>query len=846
MRRAPSRRHLAPLGVLRQRLATREDTEHEQALIRIGIIGLVLIWGMLGPVPHPPPEWRLPTIEQLAGFFLVVSLLHFAWVVAEPRVHDRRRSAFLVVDNAAIASAMASGGAGTALLYPLLLWVTLGHGFRYGPQHLIGSAVLSMVMFGALVLFHPYWSSLGVLNVGLFLGLILIPGYCYRLLRVLHDARRRAEASNNAKSRFLATVSHELRTPLHAILGMTDLMRDTPLRPDQRDMARTIYLAGHGLLNMIEDILDIARIEAGADRVDLEDTDLPRQLHAIREMLNHKAVEKGIELRIRIDPALPPLVHGPRRAIHQILVNLVANAIKFTDAGHVAFGVETVAGDRDAAWIALVVTDTGCGLSAAAQQRVFESFTQADDTTTRRHGGSGLGLAIVKHLVETAGGTLDLESAVGVGTRFTIALPVRALPDPALPPNAHVAVHGAPDPVLDAHLRALDVGRVDGDTPTATPSGHIVDLWCCGSRPTPPAFRHGRDLVVVGARSALPLAALAGLPEAPDRGQLARALRAALVTALDETADAGAVRVHAGSRSLDVLVADDNRVNQQVIERLLTRAGHRAVVVGDGQAALERASAQNFDVLVLDLNMPRLGGSGVAQRLRDRRPRPRLVALTADATPGARTASEAAGFDAFVTKPVDGARLLATIATDVAAAGVATAASAAPAAVEAAEAATAEAATAEAATAEVATAPASSPAATPAEPAAVAADTADPDPDDVIDASRLTLLRELDHDDGFLDDVIDTFIADGEGLVEEIVAAAEAGDLATLRDRAHALRSAATHLGAVRLFEACIAVKSLDADDPSMRAPQAGARIRAAFDAARRTLRRLRAGGYAA
>lgn len=787
------------LRLVLHRLSNRGDTEHEQALVRIVIIGLVLIYSLFGSVPHPPPQWRLPTIEQLSQFFLVVSLLHFAWIVYDPAVNNPRRSAFLLVDNTALVSAMASGGAGTALLYPLLLWVTLGHGFRYGPKHLIGSALLSTVMFGALVFWHPYWASLGLFSTGLLLGLVLIPGYCYRLLTVLHDARERAEASSRSKSRFLATVSHELRTPLHAILGMTELLRSSPLRPEQRDMARTIHLSGHSLLNMIEDILDIARIEAGADRIDRESMDLHRQLRLTREMLAQNAAEKSVDLRLEIDPRIPPMMVAPRRALHQILVNLVANAVKFTDSGYVAIRAERP--DDGSETVRLVVEDTGCGIPAAAQQRVFESFAQAEETTNRRYGGSGLGLAIVKSLVESARGSIELESEVGRGSRFTVVLPVSAEVDPALPADGRIALHGQPDDAQAARLEALGLPLIDGATPAGVPSGDIVDVWFTDALAEMPPHRHGRDIIAIG-DTAPSASVLARLPAALDQLELTRAVRSALVGAVDDTLDRAVARVQVGERSLDVLVADDNRVNRHVIERLLARSGHRAVVVAGGEVALAKLREQSFDVMVLDLNMPDLGGLEVAKRLQSDPDRPRLIALTADATPAAREACEAAGFDAFLSKPVDGARLLTVMS------------------------ATATAKSATAARAE-ANDDAPAPVATPERK--------------VVDLRRIRLLRDLDQDDQFLAELIDTFLADGELLVDEIERAAIDGDVDMLNDRAHALRSAATHLGTTELFDACVALKTLNAPALKIQAGAIAGDIREAFEAARLALLEIRA-----
>ncbi|NBB71148.1 MAG: response regulator [Alphaproteobacteria bacterium] len=783
-----------------RRLSDRGDSEHEQALVRLVIVGLLVVYALVGPMPPPVAAWWAPSPLGLAAAAWLVALGHFLWIVADPAVRESRRVASMVFDHAATVVGMAVGGAATALLYPLLLWITLGHGFRYGRAHLVASAAISVVFFGLLVLLHPYWRGQGGFNVGLVLALILIPGYCLRLLGHLHQARRRAEASSEAKSRFLATMSHELRTPLHAILGMAELLRGTALGPEQRDMTRSIHTAGHGLLNMIDDVLDLARIEAGAERFERERVDLHRLLHEVRDMLAHRARGKGLAFRLRLDPSLPAEVDTSTRAVHQILVNLATNAIKFTDAGEVridaALSAPTLGG---AATLRLVVADTGCGIPPQARARVFESFAQADQTTTRRHGGTGLGLAIVKRVVDGTGGEIRLESEVGRGTRFVVELPVAGSADVAPSPHGLVLVHGRPSA---AQRRMLDAVGTPWRPAAAETAGLVaaatVDLWCAGADPAAPVHRGGRDLVVWGeAGGEVADAALVRLGSDAELVELRRAVRAASVVADEIGPDTAPVRVTGTARSLDVLVADDHDVNRRVIERMLTQAGHRAILAESGEAALARLEEAGADVVVLDLNMPGISGLEVARRLVARSSRPRLVALTADATAATREACVAAGFDAFLTKPVDGGRLLGAV--DTLDADGDDAAPAAPAA------------------------PATTP--VPAEAEVEAAPAA-------IDHSRLELLRQLDQGDAFLAGIIDGFVEDGRALILEIEAAAGAGDLARFRDAAHALRSAATHLGATALFERCLAVKGLDAEALQGRAPELGRDLHAAFERA--------------
>ncbi|MEO1092531.1 MAG: ATP-binding protein [Pseudomonadota bacterium] len=777
-----------------ERLSRRGDTEHEQSLVRIVIVAALVVYALLGPMPEAAPGWWVPSPLQLAVAVLVVSLVHFVWILIDPKVRPYRRGGSMLVDHAGIVAGMAIGGAPTSLLYPLLLWVTLGHGFRYGRGSMMVSAAISLGLFGMLIVYSPFWSGLGMLNVGLAMALVLIPGYCLRLLTQLHDARRRAEESSQAKSRFLATMSHELRTPLHAILGMTELLRGTPLSTSQRDMARTIHSAGHHLLNMIEDVLDIARIEAGAESTASTTFDLQRLLLEVRDLLTHEAGRKGLALWLRVDPSLPPLVVGARRTIHQVLVNLVANAIKFTDRGEVRI-VANRAGHGSDLWLELIVADTGCGIPTDAQSRVFERFTQLDEGETRRHGGTGLGLAIVKQLVDAAGGRIELASTPGKGSSFHVSLPI----EPSTIGEGggrleEILLHGIPTPKQRDLLEATGA-RLRFTTPGGGARGAAagcVDVWLVDGRTRQPVRSDGRELVVLG--SADPPEAIAVLPAEPSPVVLTRALRAAVVTAEPPGGDESSLRVRPIGPSLDVLVADDNRVNLQVLERLLGRVGHRVVLAADGAEAVAALRAATFDSAILDLNMPRMGGLAVAAEVSTWHTRPRLIALTADATPEAGETAIAAGFDSYLTKPVESAQLLRALQGEVS-------------------------------PDETGAAP------IPVEPERV-----------VIDQSRLDMLQSLDQGDGFVAEVVGTFIDDSTELIAQLQAAAADGDSTRFRDLAHAIRSAATHLGATELFERCLETKTLDDTSLAENAPAIARGIADSFTAVSEALAPLRGG----
>ncbi len=846
-KRKDSRKETPPtglLGRLRARLAEREDSEHEQALIRFGVIAGMYAYMLLAPFPESErPEVFFWSSVLFAGGMVSATLL-FLDILRRPRPSPARRVAGILVDTTGVNAAMLIGGHLATPFYPLLLWLIFGHGFRYGRAYLFTAAGLSLVMFGGVVVLSRDWRAYPVLDASLILALIVLPAYVSVLQQRLAQALARAREANEAKSRFLATMSHEFRTPLNAIIGMSELLRTTRLDHEQEEMAATIRTAAHSLLGLVNAVLDLSRLESRGLEVAPVTFDLDRRLATLRAMLLPAAAEKGLYLRLELAPETPCRVRGGEQPLHQVLVNLVANAIRFTERGGVVVAVRPLAGGEDGLWLRFEVRDTGIGVSREARERIFERFEQAERETASRFGGTGLGLSIARELVELMGGRIGMESEPGRGSVFWCELPFTPLPEAEeeLPAQAFAVCLGHPlaAVALARRVSAMGVGTraVSSIEEAASTAGRVtcrrvvlvtgaeppVDLARLAEALQPLCRAEPVDIVTVGVDcEAAPSRCLAQLPAEVEDRVLRRVLRAALVPAgIAEGARAPERAMPRARRPARILVAEDNRTNQMVIERVLEHAGHEVVLVGNGHEVVEQLERGRFDLVLLDINMPEMGGVETVKLLRfTHAPAdlPPLVALSADATRETRERCLELGFTEYLTKPLDAAVLIGTIDELVAGRTGGPPVDRRP--------------------------PAPPSVSREAREGAVIV----PHPATrrarhatVLDERKLAALAELDRGDGFLAGLVEEFLADAGTLLEELGRAVEAGDSRGFRDLAHALRSSAAHIGAQALFELCLSWRKLDDHALLMRGRKEVAKARQELERVREALRRYQAG----
>jgi two-component system, sensor histidine kinase RpfC len=686
------------LKILKRRLQTRGDSEHEQAGLRIVIVGLVLAYMALfhgAPSKWTPLDWTI--IAGLTGFFLLAIAI-FVSICVWPTKNVARRLIGMVADNGGATWYMCLAGEYGFSMVGVFLFVTFGNGFRYGRRYLFTSQLLSLAGFVGVIWLVPYWQGHRSAGIGLLIALIVLPLYISTLLRRIQEARSKAEEANLAKTSFLANMSHEMRTPLNGIVGVVDLLRTTQLSAQQGELVALLRHSISVLRSLVDDVLDITKIEAGRLTIEVAPFDLHACVNGLMQLLRPHAQAKGLSLQATVDPALEYRLKGDSHHLRQILLNLLGNAIKFTERGEVALAITLKQETESGVTARFEVKDTGIGIGPDAVSKIFERFVQADQSTTRKYGGTGLGTTIAKQLVELMGGTIGVASTLGKGSTFWVELPLlrdasSASTEPLTQSGGTegtvslvIAAPGYGEP--HAALRAIGeryeivapatalANRIDklkeaGTLIRAVVAACPVEQACNAFTVASQRLADTRVALIYIANGSVSVIDKArvnsingacALEQAAPR-LLANAIHAA-TAGVDSASGTGAdlsMVLKRDRASLRILVAEDNTTNQKIIRQLLESAGHEVLLASDGEEALDIYETETPDLAILDFNMPQRTGIEVIRAIRMMEApgtRTPAMILSASVTPEARERAASAGADEFVGKPFDAASLL--------------------------------------------------------------------------------------------------------------------------------------------------------------------------------------------
>lgn len=683
----------------------RDIPELQAALIRLGIWIFAATYIGLGSNSGYYAVNNEHYVQFFGAFFIVFVGILIS-ILRRP-IWIARRYFSLVVDVAATCFSIHLTQDAIGPFYLLFIWIFISYGTRYGVELLRAASMVSAAAYAVVLAVLGQWETHTFEAVFMLSLLLILPKYQILLLNQLDSARQEAEKSrmaaekaNKAKSDFLATMTHELRTPLSGVIGMTRLMESTPLSCEQKDYVDSITASAHMLQALIGDVLDLSKIDA--EKLQLEN--LPFRLKPTVEQvctaLSSQAFDKGLDLIFEYDDRLPDEVTGDELRIRQILFNLLGNAVKFTEHGQIIVRVSLAEANNDIGYphVLMDIEDSGIGIPQDKLDDIFESFWQADISTTRQYGGTGLGTTIANKLTHMMKGYIGAESEQGQGSRFWVRLPLLPMDYKAVSPIYPTDCQGMKvlvyekNPAAQLYLQkccaALGVEAhfsseadqlttaISNTTNENTPevilladspqsndleSLTILVKHLCGDEQAILYLTYGKNREIGHSGSSSVLSKPFSLEQLHKALLLGKTRQATPI----ETAPAEAEPKKALESRPHILVAEDNAISAKVLNTFLQKADYRSTVVNNGQDALDKAKQEQYQMAFIDLRMPKMDGLEFTRQLREweaqgdqRLP---IVLLTANASEEIKSACLEAGMDGILSKPVDPEQLVSIV-----------------------------------------------------------------------------------------------------------------------------------------------------------------------------------------